>query len=101
MSRFHCRRGKLGATRDLLSETACDVAADERTDGSPDCAVIDRLFDVGELGVEPLGITDREFDPVLAGQGDKLIGFMELDGNRFFQKYMLTGEQTLASYNFV
>src|SRR5205807_2562849 len=64
-------------------------------------AIANRFSDVGELGVEPLRVADGELELSLARQGDELVGFGELERNRFFEKNMLASGQAIPRHRVV
>ena len=101
MRGFHGGGGKLGATGDFFGQTAADMARHQRTHRFAQRAIAQRLFDVGKLGIKALRITDGEFQLVLMGDADQIIGFVQLNGDGFFQKHVLASQQRLARHRVV
>ena len=96
--RFHRRGRELDAAADLLAEIARDVAAHERAHGPADDAVADLLAHIGELRVEALRIADRELDLLVASERDQLVGFRELERDRFLEEDVLAGGEPVARH---
>ena len=94
--RFHRGGRKLGAAADLLAEAAGDVAAHQRAHRTAERAVLDAALDVGVLGIEALRITDREFELPPAGDGNQVVGFVQLHRDRLFEEHVLARKQALA-----
>ena len=58
-------------------------------------AVGDLLLGESEFGVEALRIADGEFHLVALGNLDQLVGFPQLERDRFFQQHVLAGLQAI------
>ena len=74
------------------------MPAHQRADRLAERAVGRAFFDVGELGVEALRVADREFERVLARDGDQLVGFVQFDRDGFFEEYVLAGSERVARH---
>ncbi len=72
------------------------MTADHHVDDLSELALGDRFLGIGHFGVEALRIADREFDVLLAGNGDQFIGFPELQRDRFFEQDVLARLEAIA-----